>query len=427
MLSVSTTVGFPNQSIAATHSWERRRPFPTYATTGMIGAAHPLTVEAGLYILRSGGNAIDAAVGAGLVAAVVMPEMCGLGGDLFAVVHRPNPTGGKGDVVSVQGSGISPRSASIEHMRKHGREDGLKMPYRGALAIGVPGMVDAYFKLLEKYGTKSFAEIAEPAIAHARDGFAVMPHGAASLAGTAPELANDPAAAAVFLAGGKPVGAGEKLVQADLARTLEELGRDGVDSFYRGAIARRILDYLTSVGGLFTAEEFAEHTTDFTDPVATTYRGQTVYQTAIPSQGLILLESLNIIEQGEIDPDLSPETIHLLIEAKKRAYADRLAYTADPNFFDSPIETLLSKPWAASRYASIDLQQASTNVPAGEYNDGDTTYLNVVDKDGMMVSLIQSVSSSFGSCVVGGDTGVVLNNRVGRGFSLVDGHPNIYA
>lgn len=427
MLKTSNPIGFPDASTIVDDSWERRRPFPTYATNGMVAAAHPLTVEAGLHLLRQGGNAIDAAVAAGLVAAVVMPEMCGLGGDLFAVVHRPGANGSKSEIVSVQGSGISPRGASLEHMRANGQNGGQQMAYQGPLSISVPGMIDAYFALLARFGSKQFAEVAQPAIAHARGGFAVMPLGAGAITGSAAILARDPAAAAIFLPSGRPVAAGERLIQTDLANTLESLGADGVESFYRGKIAREITGYLHSAGGLLAVDDFADHATAFTDPIATTYRGQTVYQTAIPSQGLILLESLNIIERAEIGSNLTAVDIHVMVEAKKLAYADRLAYTADALFHDTPLERLLSKPWAARRFEAIDSYSAATNVPGGEFNDGDTTYLSVIDGDGMMVSLIQSVSSAFGSGVVGGNTGVVLNNRVGRGFSLVEGHPNIYA
>lgn len=429
MLKTSNTIGFPaaTASAPATDVWQRRRPFPTYATNGMVAAAHPLIVEAGLHVLREGGNAIDAAVAAGLVAAVVMPEMCGLGGDLFAVVHRPGSNGGKGEVVSVQGSGISPWGASIEHMRANGQDGGRKMAYQGPLSISVPGMVDAYFSLLKRFGSRQFADVAQPAIAHARDGFAMMSLGAQALADAASILARDPAAAAIFLPGGTPVVAGERLVQTDLATTLEALGTDGVESFYRGKIGHRITSYLQSVGGLLSAEDFAEHETAITDPISTTYRGNTVYQTAIPSQGLILLESLNIIERAELGSELTASDIHLMVEAKKLAYADRLAQAADPVFHQTPLKQLLSKSWASKRFSAIDPYSAATDVPGGEFQDGDTTYLCVIDGDGMMISLIQSVSSSFGSGIVGGDTGVVLNNRVGRGFSLVDGHPNIYA
>ncbi|MGC4191029.1 MAG: gamma-glutamyltransferase [Thermomicrobiales bacterium] len=418
----ATTVGFPVTGAGEHDWWTRRRPFPTYATKGMVAAAHPLTVEAGLHILRSGGNAIDAAVGAGLMAAVVMPEMCGLGGDLFAVVHMPGQ-----DVVSIQGSGISPRNASIELMRAHGDNGGTTMPYQGPLSISVPGMVDAYFRLLERFGTMSFAEVAAPAIATARDGFPLLPNGAGYIAQNTELLARDEAAAAIFLPNGRPLQSGERLVQGNLARTMETLATDGRDSFYTGDIAKRITGYLASVGGKLDTDDFADHATDIGSPIATTYRDHTIYQTAIPSQGLILLESLNIVENAGFGPDLTAEVIHTQVEAKKLAYADRLAYAADPKFHDTPLDTLLGKPWAADRYTRIDPDHAATDVPAGTFSPGDTTYLCVADANGGMVSLIQSVSAAFGSCVVGGDTGVVLNNRVGRGFSLEEGHPNIYA
>jgi gamma-glutamyltranspeptidase/glutathione hydrolase len=392
----------------------------------MVAAAHPLTAEAGLHVLRQGGNAIDAAVAAGLVAAVVMPEMCGLGGDLFAVIHMPG-RGGRGETISVQGSGISPRSATIHQMRAAGDDNGAQMPYQGPLSISVPGMVDAYEQLLNRYGTKSFADVAENAIALARDGFILQPLGAGSIAGSADILAQDAAAAAIFLPGGKPLQAGERLQQADLGRTIETIAANGAERFYRGEIAKRITEYLASVGGALSMDDFADHETDIGAPLQTTYRNHAVYQTAIPSQGLILLEAFNIVGNAAIDDPLSAGAIHLMVEAKKLAYADRLGHAADAAFHKSPLKTLLSPAWAAKRYAMIDANRAATTVPHGELQDGDTTYLNVVDGDGAMVSMIQSVSSAFGSCVVGGDTGVVLNNRVGRGFTLEEGHVNQYA
>ncbi len=419
-------IGFPSAT-TTDQTWARRRPFPLYAEHGMVAAAHPLTAEAGLHVLRQGGNAIDAAVAAGLVAAVVMPEMCGLGGDLFAVIHVPGVLGGSGETVSVQGSGISPRGASIEQMRAHGDENGTQMPYQGPLSISVPGMVDAYEQLLNRYGTKSFAEVAETAITHSRDGFILQPLGAGSIAGNANILARDAAAAAIFLPEGQPLQAGQRLRQEDLGRTIETIATDGAETFYRGEIAKRITAYLASVGGALTMDDFADHETDIGAPLQTVYRGHTVYQTAIPSQGLILLEALNIIANEEIDDPLSADAIHLMVEAKKLAYADRLGHAADAAFHQTPLEKLLSPEWGKQRYADIDPSRSATTVPLGQLQDGDTTYLSVTDGQGAMVSLIQSVSSAFGSCVVGGDTGVVLNNRVGRGFTLEEGHVNQYA
>lgn len=414
-------IGFPNASTPTRIDWPRRRPYPAFASQGMVAAAHPLTVESGLHVLRQGGNAVDAAVAAGLTAAVVMPEMCGLGGDLFALIYDPR----RGEVESIHGSGISPRGASIEHMRRHGQSG--KMPYQGPLSISVPGMVEAYATLLDRYGSLPFAQVAEPAIAHAADGFPLHPLGAAHIAASADVLARDPAAAAIFLPGGQPPATGTRFKQPDLARTLRQLATDGLETFYRGDIAQRIVAYLAKVGGALSLDDFAGQTTEVTSPLSTTYRDHTVYQTGLPTQGLILLEALNIVEPepGPLDP-LSAAGIHLMVEAKKLAYADRLAHAGDPAFVDTPLDRLLSKEWARERHAEIAGDRLVA-TPADDHQPGDTTYLAVVDGDGIMVSLIQSVSSAFGSGVVGGDTGVVLNNRVGRGFTLEEGHPNVYA
>jgi gamma-glutamyltranspeptidase/glutathione hydrolase len=188
-----------------------------------------------------------------------------------------------------------------------------------------------------------------------------------------------------------------------------------------------MLAYLNDQGGLLSAEDFAGHETDVTPPLSATYRGYTVHQTCLPSQGLILLEELNIVESGEIADPMDAEAIHLMVEAKKLAFADRLGHAADPAFHDVPLDRLLSKTWAQRRYEQIDVARAATDVAHEPLSVGDTTYLCTADADGMMVSLIQSVSSDFGSGVVAGDTGVVMNNRVGRGFSLVTGHPNYFA
>jgi gamma-glutamyltranspeptidase/glutathione hydrolase len=414
-------IGFPNASTPPSITWQRRRPYPAFASHGMVAAAHPLIVESGLHVLRQGGNAVDAAVAAGLTAAVVMPEMCGLGGDLFALIYDPR----RGEVESIHGSGIAPRGASMEHMRRHG-EDG-KMPYKGPLSISVPGMVDAYATLLDRYGSLPLAQVAEPAISHAGDGFPLYPLGAAHIAGSADVLARDPAAAAVFLPGGRPPATGALFKQPDLARTLQQLAAEGADTFYRGDVAQRIVAYLAEVGGALSLDDFAGHSTEVAAPLSTTYRDHTVYQTGLPTQGLILLEALNIVEQqnGVLDP-LSAAGIHLMVEAKKLAYADRLAHAGDPTFVDTPLDRLLSKEWARERFAAIGADRLVA-AAAGEHQSGDTTYLAVVDANGIMVSLIQSVSSAFGSGVVGGDTGMVLNNRVGRGFTLEEGHPNVYA
>ena len=419
-------IGFPRAD-AQTFSWPRRRVAPAFAQNGMVASSHPLVTSTGIRTLADGGNAVDAAVASGLVAAVVMPEMCGLGGDLFALIHDPAATGGTGGapvVTSIQGSGTGPQSLSLESMRQ-ARADG-RMPGTGPLSVTVPGMVDAYFTLLDRWGSRGFAELVEPAVDYAR-GHPISPVLVSFVDKFAGLLGALPATAAVFLPDGSPPAPGSVLRQPDLARTLETLASQGAEAFYHGEIAERIAAYLAEVGGALTVDDFKGHRTQVSAPVVSTYREHTVYQTQLPSQGLILLEALNIAEQFDI-ASMGVGTAaatHVLVEAVRLAFADRHAYLRDPGAGPSPVERLLSKDWARERAASIGTQ-AQADIPAGTFDDGHTTYLNVVDGNGMMVSLIQSVAANFGSGVVAGDTGVVLNNRASA-FSLDDLHPNVYA
>lgn len=394
----------------------RRRAYPTYADQAMVAAAHPVAVDAGMRILHQGGNAFDIAVATALATAVVMPEMCGLGGELFAVYSANGE-----QPQAIQASGRSPRGASYELMKQLG---GDQMLYTGPHSIAVPGMVDAYFHLLEMHGTMSFSQVAEPSIDIARNGFPLHPLGAQAIASGAELLARDEAATAIFLAHGNNPAPGTRLVQSDLANTLETLASEGAQSFYSGDLAQRMVSYLQSVGSKFELDDFAGYETDFTAPYSVNYRGHTVYQTAIPSQGIILLEALNIIENADVSDPVSADSIHTMVEAKKMAYADRGAYLAHGR--ENPVDQILAKDFAAQRFAQIDSARAADTASIGTLSDGDTTYLCAADREGNMVSLIQSVSSSFGSGIVAGDTGVVMNNRAGRGFTLDPSHPNVY-
>ena len=382
---------------------------------GMVAAAHPLIVQAGLEALSLGGNAVDAAIAAALTAAVVMPEMCGLGGDLFAIVHRPGEA-----PVSFLGSGVSPRGATIEQMRANGDQapGGLRMPLRGPLAVGVPGLVDAIDKLGE-LGTRPLSALAERAIGHAERGFALTPFGAGAIAMCEPFLRNNPAASAVFLPGGAALKAGSLLRQTDLAATLKQVFEGDPRGFYDGNLAERLAEGL---GGAMTSADLAAHTTPVGPPLRTRYRGLAIWQTGLPTQGLIQLEAMNIVGQATSEA----VDVHLMAEALKLAFADRLTQAKDPAFGPTPVDTLLSQDWAARRFAAIDPDRAADPV-TGELADGDTTYLCTADGSGMMVSLILSVSSAFGSGVMAPGTGVLFNNRVGRGFSLEEGHPNLFA
>ena len=404
---------------------DSRRGTVVLARNGMVAAAHPLIVATGIEVLRCGGNAVDAAVACGLTAAVVMPEMCGLGGDLFAIVHAPGQA-----AATVLGAGVSPRAASLEQMRKAGPQTphGPKMPTTGPLSIGVPGMVSGYEALLARFGSKTLAELTRSAIRYADEGIAVMPKHVANVIDKKALLAAFPTSSAIFLKAGQPPQVGDILRQPDLARTLRRIGEEGADGFYKGDVGRRIGEAITSAGGALSADDLAQHQTVWAAPISVRYRDYIIHQTAPPSQGLIHLEAMNIVEQA--DPAVlakgDAEAIHVEAEALRLAYEDRIAYAVEPGFGSTPMDTLLSKDWAARRYAKIG-PKAAAEATAASLSDGDTTYLCVIDGQGMMVSLIQSVSSPFGSGVVAGDTGVLLNNRAGRGFSLDEGHPNIFA
>lgn len=401
--------------------WQRRRIGPLFAQRGMVATEHPLMTSAGLDVLQNGGNAVDAAVAAAAVGAVVMPEMCGLGGDLFAIVADP----ASGQTLSFLGSGISPRGATIEQMRAAG-EDG-KMPFRGPLAVGVPGMVDGYFAMLARFGSRPFAQLAEHAITYAERGHPITTSLARHIEENGSLLAGFDASAATFLPGGAAPKPGQTIKQENLGRTLRAIADRGPEVFYRGEIGERIIAAISAAGGALTLDDFAGHETVVIPPIRTTYRGYTVFQTGIPSQGMILLEALNVVEAVGSAPATPDDAWHhLLVEAKKVAYADRMGYAVDPAFGNTPMDRLLSTEWAAKRAATIDPERAAEDVAPGEHHEGDTTYLCTVDGNGMMVSLIQSVSAAFGCGMVAGDTGVVLNNRVGRGFSLESGHVNIF-
>jgi gamma-glutamyltranspeptidase/glutathione hydrolase len=427
------TLGFPGPLDAAkAASCNTRRIGPVMARGGVIGAQHPLVSATGLRVLASGGNAIDAAVAAALVGTVVMPARCGIGGDLFAVVAGSDtPGGSKGERLAFHGSGIAPRGAPIELMRERGQDapDGRRvMAQQGPLSPSVPGFVDGCFALLERFGTRPFAELAAPAIAYAADGFPISPAEAGNIAQSANLLRQFPASAAVFLPDGTAPKPGDILRQPDLARSIGLIASGGSDVFYRGEIAREIAAYLAANGGALTADDFADHTTAVSPPLTTTYRDHTIYETGLPTQGFVVLEALNICEQAPLAGmgPTSARAIHTEVSALRLAFADRRARAGDPDYVETPLSTLLSKEWAAERYATIDPGYAAT-IDAGVIAGGDTTSLCVIDADGLMISLIFTVSASFGSGVVAGDTGILLTNRAGHCFELEDGHPNIYA
>jgi gamma-glutamyltranspeptidase len=281
---------------------------------------------------------------------------------------------------------------------------------------------------LERFGTRPFAELAAPAIAYAAEGFPISPAEAKSIAAYSELLHQFPTSAAVFLPDGIAPRSGQILRQSELARSLSLIAGGGSDVFYRGEIAKSIASFLAANGGALTEEDFADHATAVSPPLTTSYRDHTIYETGLPTQGFVVLEALNICEQAPIaEMGLrSARALHTEVSALRLAFADRRAQAGDPHFVETPLATLLSKEWAAERYATID-SRYDPSIDAGVIATGDTTSLCVIDADGLMISLIFTVSAAFGSGVVAGDTGILLTNRAGHCFELEDGHPNIYA
>jgi gamma-glutamyltranspeptidase/glutathione hydrolase len=404
------------------------------ARNGIIATSQPLASAAGLRALQQGGNAIDAAVTAAAVLAVVEPTMNGVGGDLFAIVYDAKTK----TVHGLNASGRSAAAATPEEYRRRGFD---AVPYRGELSVSVPGVVDGWNALLAKYGTIKLDRALEPAIGYARDGWAISEIIATQWKDAEPILAKDPAAAATFLPGGHAPAPGDVFRNPRLATTLEAIREGGRDAFYKGPIARAIADDMRRRKGLLTEADFAANTPDWVDPVSTRYRGYQVLEMPPNTQGVVALEMLNILEGFDIKSmrHNSAEYLHLLVEAKKLAFADRDAWLADPGAVPgAALSRMLSKEYAAERRKEINPQRAAASYaplklagysPAPEQHPqakGDTIYMTVADREGNIVSLIQSIFENFGSGVVAGDTGIVLHNR-GNLFSLAPGHPNLLA
>jgi gamma-glutamyltranspeptidase/glutathione hydrolase len=389
----------------------------------MVASAHPVAAFVGLSVLRDGGNAFDAAIAMAAAEGVVLPMMCGLGGDAFAVVYDAK----RETLLGLNGSGVAAAGATRDYYAGRGHRT---MPLEGVHAVAVPGGVHLYETIWRRWGTRPWADLWAPAIRLAEDGLVITDYVSRRIAERAEVLARFPDSARLFLPGGQAPAPGDRWAAPDLARSLRAVASEGAATLYRGALGERLLAFLRREGALFAAQDFTGQDTVVYAPIATDYRGVTVHQTAPVSQGLLLLSQLNILEGFDLAAlaPTSPERIHLLVEAKKLAFADRNRYAGDPRFVTWPLERLISKAHAADRRALID--PARAGAPAGALvaeHHADTSYFAVADGDGNAVSFIHSLSASFGSGVVAGDTGITLNNRAGRGFSLDPDHPNVIA
>lgn len=391
---------------------EHRQRGSIAARRGMVATPHHLATLAGFDMLRRGGNAVDAAIAAQAALAVVYPHMTGIGGDAFWLVHDA----ATGRVHALNGSGRAARAATPERLREAGHES---IPVRGPLsAITVPGAVDSWCSAHERFGRLGFAELITPAVDFAREGHPVTESQAATTAQLADVLQAHPDTRRTLSAPTSP-GAVQRV--PELADTLEAIAEGGRDAFYTDTAAR-IVKALAQAGGLLDAEDFAEHRSEWTEPISTTYRGHTCYQHPPNSQGLAHLMVLNILERHDLASLDRTQFLHLVVEATKLAFAARDRHIADPDFAHIPLTTLLDKEHAAELAERIDPGHAATPGPPRPAG-GDTTATTVADTEGNAVCVIQSIYHEFGSGVVAGDTGVLLQNR-GAFFSLAPEHPN---
>ncbi len=391
------------------------------ARTGMAATSHPSSTLAAINVLQDGGNALDAAIAACAVQCVVEPGSTGIGGDCFALLSPD----GTDKIVAYNGSGRAPAAATATWYRDHGFSE---IPRQSPHAVTVPGAVEAWSRLLRDYGTRSLGDVLKPAIDFARHGYAVSPRVARDWATQEDLLRGNAEAARVFLQDGRAPAAGSVHHQPALADTLETIGREGPDAFYKGPVAADMVDVLQGLGGLHTLEDFAEAQGAYVTPVKTRFRGYEVHECPPNGQGVIALLILNILAGFEASGDpLSAERLHREIEATRLAYSVRDAVLADPDQSDVPADWLLSEALAGELRSRIDPARALGPLPClVPPNHRDTVYICVVDKNRMAVSFINSLFNPFGSGLLGPRSGVMLHNR-GQSFVLEAGHPNVIA
>lgn len=389
---------------------------------GMVASSHPQAVQAGLDVLRAGGNAADAAVAVNAMLGVVEPMSCGIGGDLFVIYWDAKTK----KLYGLNGSGRSPYKLTMEEFQ---RLELKQIPTVGPLSWSVPGCVRGWEDILARFGTRKLGDVLAPAIDAAEGGFVVSEIIGGYWKSGEKTLSQWPDSAATYLVDGKAPVAGTVVRLPRLAATYRKIASGGAKEYYEGSIAERIVRFSEANGGFFTAADFAEHQSEWIEPVSTNYRGYDVWELPPNGQGIAALQILNSLEPYDLKKFGfgSADYIHLFTEAKKLAFADRARFYTDPAFGKPPVEELISKKYAAARDKAIDMAKAATDVPAGDPKlaHGDTVYLTVVDKDRNCCSMIQSLYEGFGSKVVSGDVGFALQNR-GALFALDDKHPNKY-
>ncbi len=385
---------------------------------GMAATSHPLATQTALDVLKSGGNAIDAAIAANAVLGLVEPTGCGIGGDLFAIVWDAETK----KLYGLNSSGPAPKDLSIEYIKSKGYD---KVPAFGSLSVSVPGAVAGWTALHKRFGSKNFEDLFENAIYYAEEGFPVTELIAYYLERSAQRYEGYPNFSEIWMPGGQTPKKGQIFKNPLLAHTYKSIANSYGRDFYTGKIAQEILTSINSKEGVMNSADLSEFQPEWIDPVSTNYRGYDVWELPPNGQGIAALQILNILEAYDLQSMglYSSEYVHLFVEAKKLAFEDRAKYYADLNFANVPVTELISKTYANERRALIDPKKAGNSFDAGNLEEGDTIYLTVSDKYGNMVSLIQSNYRGMGSGVVPDNTGFMLQDR-GELFSLDPNHRN---
>ena len=394
---------------------------PVLATEAMAATSQPLATQVALDVMKQGGNAIDAAIAANAMLGLVEPTGNGIGGDLFAIVWDAKTK----KLYGLNASGRSPKKLDRQWFLDN---DYTSIPSHGPLPVSVPGAIDGWFELHNRFGRMPMTDVLAPTIAYAKNGFPVSQLIAYYWGRSVPILSKWPGFTEQFTLDGKAPREGQIWKNPNLASTLEQVAKGGRDAFYKGDIAKTIADYMQKNGGFLSYEDLAEHKSDWIEPVSTNYRGYDVWELPPNGQGIAALQILNILEQFDIRAmglD-SAEYVHLFTEAKKLVFEDRAKYYADTDFNEIPVAELISKSYAKKRAKLINLDKASKEYPAGKLlEDGDTIYLTTADSEGNMVSLIQSNYRGMGSGMTPPGLGFILQDR-GEMFSLEEGHFNVF-
>lgn len=389
---------------------------------GVVATSQPLAALAGLDILKKGGNAVDAAVATAAVLTVVEPMSTSLGGDAFIMVYLAKEK----KLVGLNASGRAPYGVTLDKLNAKLEKHEMRS-ISGIYSVSVPGAVDGWFEVLEKYGTMSMAEVLKDAIYYAENGFPVSEKIANSWRGSQNKLSREPSTAATWLIDGERApGVGEVFVNKDLANTLKKLAEGGRDEFYKGSIARAIVEYSDEKDGFFTMKDFEDHTSTWVEPIYADYKNYRLYEMPPNGQGIAALEMLKILENVDLKSfgHNSAKYLHYFIEAKKLAYADIGKWVSDPEFNDLPVGEMISSEYGKKQFERIDPNKAMQRPESGISGDGDTVLLEVMDKDHNAVSFIYSIYSGFGSGLVAPGTGFTLQNRAAL-FSRQEGHVNV--